>query len=45
VSLAQSQARLKADPTAKDLLAEARKDPNLNSLRSLPAFQKLVPAQ
>jgi hypothetical protein len=35
--------RLKTNPNAHDLLVEARKDPRFNSLRNLPAFQKLVP--
>jgi thioredoxin-like negative regulator of GroEL len=42
-ALEMSQARLKADPAASNLLAEARKDTILNSLRNQPAFQKLVP--
>ncbi|HEY2330253.1 MAG TPA: DUF2723 domain-containing protein [Verrucomicrobiae bacterium] len=40
-----SNARLAANPSARDLLAEARKDPHLNSLRALPEFLKLVPPQ
>jgi hypothetical protein len=44
-ALEQSQARLKADPKARDLTQEARTDPTLNSLRNLPAFQTLVPAK
>jgi len=43
-SLQMSQARLKTDPTARDLLKEARTDPTFNALRTLPDFQKLVPA-
>jgi tetratricopeptide (TPR) repeat protein len=42
-AITMSNDRLKKDPKANDLRAEARKDPNLNSLRDLPAFQKLVP--
>jgi tetratricopeptide (TPR) repeat protein len=38
-----SAKRLKTNPAARDMLAEARKDPHLNSLRPLPEFQKLVP--
>jgi tetratricopeptide (TPR) repeat protein len=44
-ALELSKARLKSNPTARDLLAEARKDATLNSLRGLPAFQALVPAK
>jgi tetratricopeptide (TPR) repeat protein len=40
-----SAERLKTNPAARDLQAEARKDPHLNSLRGLPEFQKLVPPQ
>ena len=40
-----SAARIKADPTKRDLLAQARTDAHLNSLRALPEFQKLVPPQ
>ncbi|HVU26235.1 MAG TPA: DUF2723 domain-containing protein [Verrucomicrobiae bacterium] len=43
-SLDLSAARLKTNPAARDLLNEARKDSRFNSLRSLPGFQKLVPA-
>jgi tetratricopeptide (TPR) repeat protein len=42
-SLALSAKRLATNPAARDLLVEARKDPRLDSLRNLPAFQKLVP--
>jgi tetratricopeptide (TPR) repeat protein len=45
VSLNLSAQRLKTNPAARDLLAEARKDPHLNPLRGLPEFQKLVPPQ
>jgi tetratricopeptide (TPR) repeat protein len=42
-SLDLSAQRLKSNPTAHDLLAEARRDPHFNPLRNLPEFQKLVP--
>jgi tetratricopeptide (TPR) repeat protein len=42
-SLDLSAQRLKSNPTARDLLFEARKDPRFNSLRNLPEFQKMVP--
>ena len=45
VALDLSAQRRKTNPAASDLLAEARKDPHLNSLRSLPEFHKLVPPQ
>jgi tetratricopeptide (TPR) repeat protein len=35
--------RLQANPSAVNLLNIIQKDPNLNNLRSLPEFQKLVP--
>jgi tetratricopeptide (TPR) repeat protein len=37
--------RLKSNPSAVNLVNTIRADPNLNSLRSLPEFQKLVPPQ
>lgn len=37
--------RMKTNPTARDLLVEARRDPRLNSLRALPEFSKIVPPQ
>jgi len=43
-SLDLSSARLKTNPAARDLLAESRKDPSLNSLRNNPSFKQLVPA-
>jgi tetratricopeptide (TPR) repeat protein len=42
-SLELSAQRLKSNPTAHDLLLEARKDSRFNSLRNLPEFQKMVP--
>jgi tetratricopeptide (TPR) repeat protein len=42
-SLDLSAQRLKSNPTAHDLLNEARKDQHLEPLRNLPEFQKLVP--
>jgi thioredoxin-like negative regulator of GroEL len=38
-----STARRQTNATATDLLAAAKADPQLNALRTLPAFQKLVP--
>jgi len=43
VALDLSARRLKTNPTANDLLSQARADVHLNSLRGLPEFQKLVP--
>ncbi len=37
--------RLAANPTANNILNVVRNDPNINSLRTQPEFQKLVPAQ
>ena len=45
IALDLSAKRLKTNPAARDILAEARKDPHLNSLRSLPEFLQLVPPQ
>jgi tetratricopeptide (TPR) repeat protein len=45
LALDLSAQRLKTNPAARDLLAEARKDAHLNSLRPLPEFLKLVPPQ
>jgi tetratricopeptide (TPR) repeat protein len=42
-ALAMSAARLKTNPAALDLLTHARADARLNSLRTLPEFQKIVP--
>jgi cytochrome c-type biogenesis protein CcmH/NrfG len=42
-SLDLSARRLKSNPTAHDLLNEARKDQHFDPLRNLPEFQKLVP--
>jgi tetratricopeptide (TPR) repeat protein len=41
-SLDLSAARLKTNASARDLLAEVRKDQRFDSLRNLPDFQKLV---
>ena len=38
-----SAKRLVKNPKARDLLAEARKDPRFNALRNSPEFQKIVP--
>jgi tetratricopeptide (TPR) repeat protein len=38
-----SAERRKTNPAANDLLTQARTDPHLNALRSLPEFLKLVP--
>ncbi len=43
-SLDLSALRLKSNPTAHDLLNEARKDQHFEPLRNLPEFQKLVPS-
>ena len=43
-SLDLSAQRLKSNPSAHDLLNEARKDQHFEPLRNLPEFQKLVPA-
>ena len=45
VALDLSAQRRKTNPAASDLLAQARTDSHLNSLRSLPEFVKLVPPQ
>jgi len=37
--------RLQTNPSAVNLLSVIRSDPNLNNIRSLPEFQKLVPSQ
>jgi tetratricopeptide (TPR) repeat protein len=42
-SLDLSAQRIKGNPTARDLLAEARKDPRFDSVRNRPEFQKIVP--
>jgi tetratricopeptide (TPR) repeat protein len=44
-ALALNAARLKTNPSARDLLQQARTDAHLNSLRGLPEFQKLIPPQ
>jgi tetratricopeptide (TPR) repeat protein len=45
LALDLSAQRLKTNPTAPNLLDEARKSPYFNSLRALPEFNKLVPPQ
>ena len=45
IAINMSNARLKTDPKANNLAAEARTDANLAPLRNLPAFQKLILAQ
>ena len=42
-SLELSAQRLKTNPTARDLMAEARKDSRFDSVRNRPDFQKIVP--
>jgi tetratricopeptide (TPR) repeat protein len=42
-SLDLNARRLKTNPAARDLLAEARKDPRFNLVRNRPEFQKIVP--
>jgi tetratricopeptide (TPR) repeat protein len=44
-ALELSARRRQADPKARDLLAEAKKDPQFTPVRGSPEFQKLVPAQ
>ena len=44
-ALDMSAARLKTNPTARDLLAQARTDSHLNTLRALPEFKTIVPPQ
>ena len=45
LALDMSTQRLKTNAAARDLVAQARSDAHLNSLRALPEFQKLVPPQ
>ena len=45
ISLDLSAKRLKQNPKARDLLAEARKDHRFDTLRHLPEFQKVVPPE
>jgi len=42
-SLELSAQRLKTNSSARNLLIEVRKDQRFDSLRNLPAFQKIVP--
>ena len=42
-SLDLSAQRIKGNPTARDLLAEVRKDVRFDSVRNRPEFQKIVP--
>jgi tetratricopeptide (TPR) repeat protein len=42
-SLDLSAQRLKGNPTARDLLAEVRKDPRFDSVRNTSEYQKIVP--
>jgi tetratricopeptide (TPR) repeat protein len=41
-SLDLSTQRLKSNPTARDLVAEARKDSRFDSVRNRPEFQKII---
>ena len=43
-SLELSAQRHKTNSSTRDLLGEARNDHRFDSLRNLPAFQKIVPA-
>jgi len=45
IALDLNALRLKSNPAARNLLAQARTDAHLNSLRALPEFQKLVPPE
>ena len=42
-SVELSAQRIKVNPAARDLLAEARKDPRFDSVRNTPEFQAIVP--
>jgi hypothetical protein len=42
-AISLSTERLKREPTARDLIVEARKDPRFTMLRQMPEFKKLVP--
>ena len=44
VTLDLSTKRRLTNPTARDLISEARNDPRFNAIRNEPEFQKLVPA-
>ena len=43
LALDMNKKRLAANPAASDLMNTVRNDPNINNLRGLPEFQKLVP--
>jgi len=43
IALDLNARRLKSNPTANDLLSQARVDTHFDSVRNLPEFQKLVP--
>ncbi|HEV2693705.1 MAG TPA: DUF2723 domain-containing protein [Verrucomicrobiae bacterium] len=45
LALDLNKKRLAANPAAADIMNVIRNDPNINNLRGLPEFQKLVPAQ
>ena len=45
ISIDLSSKRFQTNPSAHNLLIEARSDPRFNSIRNLPEFQKIVPAQ
>lgn len=45
IAIDESNARLKTNSTALNLLNSARNDPRFNSIRSTPEFQKIVPPQ
>jgi len=45
IALDLSAQRLAKDPKARDLVTAARTDPRLERIRSLPEFQKILPAK
>jgi len=45
LALDLNKKRLASNPKASDILNTVRSDPNINNLRGLPEFQKLVPPQ